>query len=379
MGMQILAGMKSPPAEKTIIEKPLRVEVLKADLESVIPFITAFGEVKAVTTVSVSPEIPGKVMEIHPRLERGELIAEGETLIKIDTSDDDLSLKTNKKRLTILKRNLELVKREYQRLDKLYTKNKLVTLSDVERAEQAYNSTIDQVNQLEHSISSSRLNINRGIITAPFNGRVKTVSVERGQYVSPGVPVVMLADDSLLEVLVSIDSEKAKELLRFKTGLKPQNMFWFSRLVQTPVTISWSRAEHKVEADGVLHRIVDVDPKTRTLKLAIRLSMENTTRLPVFPIVEGLFCQVKIPGTPIDNVIKLPRQAVQFDKKVRIVVENRLKTIPVNVKWVDGGFAYITAGLKSEDTIIISNLSEPLENSLVEPFTHELIATNSRR
>ncbi|MBU2513086.1 efflux RND transporter periplasmic adaptor subunit [bacterium] len=379
LGMQILAGMKSPPIEKLISERPLPVEVLKADMESVTPFITGYGEVGAVNVVTISPEIPGKVVEVHPRLERGELIAEGETLIKIDTSEDDLSLKINKTRLKTLKRNLELVKREYQRLENLYQKNKLASLSDVEKAEQGYNTMIDQVNQLEHSIDSSQLNIKRGTITAPFDGRVKTVSVERGQYVSPGVSVVTLADDSLLEILVSVDSEKAKELLRFKTDSISKSRFWFSRLEQSTVTISWLQGEHSVETGGILHRIVDVDPKTRTLKLAVRLSAENTPDLPAFPIVEGLFCQVKIPGAIIKNVIKLPRQAVQFDNKVRIVVESRLKTIPVDVKWVDSDFAFITAGLKSDDTVIISNLSEPMENSLVETSTHELIATNSRR
>ncbi len=378
-GMQILAGMKTPPAEKKITEKPLQVEIMKARTESITPFIIGYGEVKALTIVSISPEIQGKVMDVHPNLERGELVKKNELLIKIDTRLDDLSLKANKKRLKALKRNLELVKREYQRIDKLHKKNNLATLSDVEKAEQAHNSMIEQVTQLEYTISTSHLNIRKASVIAPFDGRLKSVSVEKGQFVSPGVPVVTLVDDSLLEIQVSIDSEKAKAMLRFKKDSTFNRPFWFSELEQVPVMVSWSQGAHIVEAEGLLHRIIAFDSKTRLLKLAVRLSAQNRSKTTVFPIVEGMFCQVKFPGVTMDNVIKLPRKAVQSNGIVHIVVDNRLKTVPVAVKWVENEVAFIATGLNSDDDVVISKLSEPLENTLVETSTYEMIATNSRR
>ena len=99
VGMQILASMKTPPARKVISEKPLQVETVKAKFESITPYISGYGEVKAVEVVSISPEIQGKVVDAHPRLEIGEQIGKGETLIRIDTRDDDLSMRVNRKRL----------------------------------------------------------------------------------------------------------------------------------------------------------------------------------------------------------------------------------------------------------------------------------------
>ncbi|MBU3916613.1 hypothetical protein KKA14_13855, partial [bacterium] len=63
----------------------------------------------------------------------------------------------------------------------------------------------------------------------------------------------------------------------------------------------------------------------------------------------------------------------------RVVIDNRLKTIPVVIRWAEDEFVFVTTGLSSDNSVIVSRLSDPLENTLVETSTPELIATNSRR
>jgi multidrug efflux pump subunit AcrA (membrane-fusion protein) len=96
------------------------------------------------------------------------------------------------------------------------------------------------------------------------------------------------------------------------------------------------------------------------------LNAENKLFTNTFPIVEGMFCQVRIPGKPLQNVIKLPRQAVGYDNKINIVTENRLKTVPVGVKWVDDGNVYVSSGIRENEKIILTRLSNPVENTLVD-------------
>ncbi len=379
LGMEILAGLKKPPAKKKITEKPLQVEIFNTKYESVTPVITGYGEAKAIDVLEVAAEISGKVTYIHPGLEEGELVKKGDVLLKIDTREEALTLKSNKNRLKTAKRNLKLVKNEFLRMEKLNSKRKLVTVSEVEKAEQAFNNVTDLVNQLEFAIALSQLTINRATLIAPFDGRIKSVSLEKGQYVSPGSPLLTLVNDSLLEIHVPVDSEEARKKLRFDSKAATTNRLWFSGLEQVPVKVIWSGDKQTITSTGILHRIIAINPDTRMLRLAVRLTPASRSKNNVFPIVEGMFCQVQIPGKTMNRVIRVPRKAVYGDEKVKVVIDNRLKTIPVETGGNGGDHTYITAGLKPNDQVIITRLSNPLENSLIESTVSGLVASNKGR
>ena len=87
LGMKILASLKKPPVEAKNGERPLRVEALQVKQEDISVFITGYGEVNALNVVSISSEVSGKIVQIHPRLETGEMIPKGETLFKIDSAN----------------------------------------------------------------------------------------------------------------------------------------------------------------------------------------------------------------------------------------------------------------------------------------------------
>ena len=86
-GMSMLASLKTPPVETKNSERPLRVEALQITKEDVPIYITGYGEVKALNVVPISAEVSGKIVQIHPRLEIGEMILKGETLFEIDPAN----------------------------------------------------------------------------------------------------------------------------------------------------------------------------------------------------------------------------------------------------------------------------------------------------
>ena len=87
LGMSMLASLKTPPVETKNSERPLRVEALPIEQEDVPIFITGYGEVKALNVVPISAEVSGKIVQIHPRLETGEMILKGEILFEIDPAN----------------------------------------------------------------------------------------------------------------------------------------------------------------------------------------------------------------------------------------------------------------------------------------------------
>jgi RND family efflux transporter MFP subunit len=368
LGMTMLSSLKTPPVETDNSERPLRVEALQVEQEDVQVFITGYGEVKTLDVVPISPEVSGKIVKIHPRMEAGEIIPKGEILFKIDSRDYRTVRNSSRDRLKILKRNQELAKKEYERVRLLLEKNNIGSQAGVEAAERAMLSASDLTNQIAQVLETAETNLERCVVRAPFNARIKSVSLEKGQYVTPGQNVVTLADDSVLEIHVPLDSRDARSWLRFNGEKAIRKTAWFSSLELVPCKIRWTENNNGQTWDGQLHRVVKFDQQTRTLTVAVRVDAEDASKKnpQSLPLVEGMFCSVKILGKTIHNVFRVPRQAVSFENTVYIANDNRLKTVPIKVARVEGENAYVADGLNAGDMVIITRLIDPLENALLE-------------
>jgi RND family efflux transporter MFP subunit len=410
LGMSMLASLKTPPVEAKNSERLLRVEALQIKQEDVPIFITGYGEVKALNVVPISAEVSGKIVQIHPRLEIGEMIPKGETLFTIDSANYTASYKeaqgivqqwenaiirlkkqymTDTQRLKTFERNRALAKAEFERIRKLFEKKNIGTRSGIEKSEQVFNSASDRADQMaqavalcpirikeaESNLSSAQArlalaksNLVRCKVRVPFDGRVQSASLEKGQYVTLGQNVGTLADDSVLEIQVPLGSRDASKWLYFNGAKTNGKTAWFSGLKQVPCKIRWTEDNNGQTWDGRLHRVVKFGQQTRTLTVAVRVDAETVMKKnpQSLPLVEGMFCSVKIPGRSLNNVFKLPRQAVSFENTVYLVVDNRLKTVPVKVARMEGEKVYVYDGLNAGDMVVTTRLIDPLENALLE-------------
>ncbi|MFC1839082.1 efflux RND transporter periplasmic adaptor subunit [Thermodesulfobacteriota bacterium] len=399
--------LRRPPPQMPIPEPTLQVEVLDAKPENIPVSITGYGEVKVLNEVSITPEVSGKVVKIHPRLETGEVIEKGEIIFQIDPRDYkaafveatatatqlESSLKRMKRqyeidqeRLKTIQRSGELSRQQYERVKKLFEEDKVGTQSGVDQAEQARNNSKDQQEQMEKTVElyplqiqeaesslfsaksrmdTAKTRLERCTLRAPFQGRIKSVSVEKGQYVSPGKSVITLADDSVLEIQVPLDSRDANKWLPFYESDNNTSNAWVKGLKQVKCKVRWTESESDAYWEGILNRVVKFDEQTRTVTVAIRIEGAEALSLNhgSLPLVEGMFCSVDIPGKTLKNVYKIPRWAVSFENTLYVAVDNRLKTVQVKIARAQGEDSYISEGLKPGDRVIITRLVDPLENS----------------
>ncbi|MFW6054792.1 MAG: efflux RND transporter periplasmic adaptor subunit [Thermodesulfobacteriota bacterium] len=406
-GMIKLSDLKTPPREKRSREKPLEVEVIRVQPEDVPIVLSGYGEVSPLDVVSIAPEVSGRIVAIHPDLESGEVIAEGEDLFSIDPIDYQAAVqeseaavsqaraqirqlqeqyRLDQSRLKTLKRNKELARDEFERQRSLFAKE-MVSRSGVEQAEQAANLAGDQYDQLalavellpikikeaESGLDSAlarldlaRANLKRCTVQAPFQARVKSVQLEKGQHVTPGQSVLTLADDSTLEIQVPLDSREARKWLQFEAAA-PRGNTWFESIEQVPCQVLWTEDRDGHVWEGFLHRVVRFEAETRTLKLAVRIrgdALDDNGR-DRFPLVEGMFCRVSIPGKTIRDVFRLPGAAVGFEGTVFQAVDHRLKTVNVDILRTQAGETLVS-GLAAGDLVVTTRLVDPLENSLLD-------------
>ena len=254
VGMNGLASLKQPPAEAKKEEQAISVQAMTAVPRDYPVTITGYGQARALTEVTIAPEVSGRVVATHATLKTGRVIPTGDLLFKVDPADYVAGLQEAKagvaqwqntvarlkkqldidtRRLKTLERSAELAKTEFDRVRRLYESDRVGTLSGVDQAERAFNSVADQADQMAQAVSlyplqireaqSSLLsararlamaesNLDRCEVRAPFNARIKSVNLETGQYVTPGQPVLTLADDTVLEIRVPLDSRDAPQV-----------------------------------------------------------------------------------------------------------------------------------------------------------------------
>ncbi len=359
-GFMLLKKMKRPPQQVRTGERPLAVRVVEARPQSVTVHMQGYGQVRSRTVVPLSAEVSGRITFVRKRLEAGDVINRGEVLLRIDERDYQAEYTAARDRLAILRRDLKLARDEFRRVQSLYERKKVGTLSAVEKAESALNSVADRVRDLEKKMELARLRLERCRIRAPFTCRVTEIDVEKDEYVTPGRKLLTLTDDSDLEVVVSLDSRDAVGLLRYRAG-GSRARGWFEVAEPVACDIVWTENQ-QVRGSGRLDRVVRFDPRTRTVFVAVRL---DPPQADTFPLVDGMFCRVTIPGRTLDSVFVLPRQAVSFENTVYLVRDQRLHTRKVEVVRREKGRAIISAGLKAGDRVITTRLENPLENSLV--------------
>lgn len=419
VGGRTLARMRQAPPQAQPEEHAIAVEVARAAMEDVAVTLAGHGKVRPRDVVAIAPEVSGRVVSVHPRLDPGEVIPEGEELVRIDPRNYEAALaqaraqqaqaekalarlrekaESDRARLSTLERSRDLARNEFERLAGLLKNSQVGSQSNVEKAEAAYNQARDAHDLLKQAVSLypmqiaeaeqtleaataavrlAEANLDRCVIRAPFTARVRDRNVEAGQYISPGAPVMTLADDSLMEISIPLDSRDAARWLLFAeegpgmaANPDPAAMgkTWFPPLEPVACRVYWTDAPADHPGwEATLHRVERFDEATRTVTVALRVTAEQARGVPGFPLVEGMFCRATIPGKTLRGVVRLPRYAVSFEGYVWVVdADNRLQRREVEVARDEGDYAFVSSGIEAGELVVITRLVNPLPGSRVQ-------------
>lgn len=360
-GFILLKKMKKPPVAAPPAESSLPVEVMTVQPQNFPVTLHGYGDVVSRTRVTLAAEVSGRITFKRDHLLPGLIVKKGELLFEIDRKDHQLDLATAESLLKILQQDLKIAENELHRVSGLYHKNKVGSLSAVEKSEAAVNAIRNQMHQMRQNRDRAEIQLARCVLRAPFTGRVSAVEVEENEYVTPGKKMLTFVDDTALEVVVPLDSRDAANWLRLSAGENRADGNWFTAPEPVSCNIFWSE-DSTVQAKGIVDRIVHYDPKTRMVSVAVSLMQDGHAP---FPLVEGMFTRVSIPGRVLEKIYVVPREAVSFTGTVHVVEDGRLHTRKVKVIREEENNSIIDNGLAPGDIVITTRLEHPLENSLV--------------
>lgn len=153
----------------------LPVEVATATVDTVVDAITATGQIEAVQSIMLRPEVDGRIVDIMFR--EGSIVAQGEPLFKVD--DAELVAQVAR-----AEADRDLAKQALERTRRLVEED-ASSQADLEQAEATYRS-----NEAQRQLLQVRLD--RTTVKAPFRGIVGSRSVSLGDYVTSSTQLVSL-------------------------------------------------------------------------------------------------------------------------------------------------------------------------------------------
>jgi membrane fusion protein (multidrug efflux system) len=174
---------------------PVDVAVARAD--RVVDAIPATGQVEAVQSIELRPEVEGRIVEILVR--EGEVVDRDRTLFKVD----DAELKAQVARAEA---DRDLARQALQRTRSLLTQN-ASSAADLERAEATARSA-------EASYDLLRIRLDRTLVRAPFAGVVGRRLVSLGDFVNNSTRLTTLQTISPQRVAFNVPERYAERLNR---------------------------------------------------------------------------------------------------------------------------------------------------------------------
>ena len=208
------------------------------------------------------------------------------------------------------------------------------------------------LNVAKAQVESAKKKLDKTDITAPYTGRIQSVSIDLGTTILPGQPVGVIYTANQIEITLPIKDSDLAFLDIPMDGRKLNDNEKSLVTISAPYKGKIQQWQGNIErVDGV------IDPVTRMIKIIASFKNEfleeNQTTLPI-----GLFVEAEINGKFLENVFIVPNVSLTTNNEILVVDKNNqieMRKIVVLKKLKDG--VIIKDGLSIGERIIVSKLN----------------------
>ena len=348
------------PEQLTVSETTSAIRAMTVVKESLRLKIRSEGTVTPKTQTNVIPEIKGRVTWISPNLVVGGYFQAGDLLVTIDAADYEARTGLAQAQLLRAEAELEHKRFELQRLQTLI-KDNLVSQSNLENAARAHKIAKANVIESKINLAQAERDLSRTKITAPFEGMVRSESIDIGQFVQQGAPIASIYASDAVEVRLPIVNAQL-------AYLDPANL---QRGELDPATAPMIRLTARYAGTsfvwrGQLARTEgEIDAQSRMITAVARVRQDNQSP-DVPPLQVGAFVAAEIEGQYLNDIVRLPRAALRPNSRVLIIDgDNRLRFREVNVLRLENDFVIIDSGLESGEVVNLSPIQTVVDGMRV--------------
>ncbi|MCG8669830.1 MAG: efflux RND transporter periplasmic adaptor subunit [Pseudomonadales bacterium] len=365
----LLVAQKPKAVHKPVEVTHPMVSVAMVESETVSVPVFTRGTVTPGTEIQLASEVGGQILAISDRFANGGFFRKGEVLLKIDPLEYDVNIKRAEASLAQARQALLQARAEKKARQRVKggSRNALATYEvQVKQAEASFAAA-------KAELQATKLQKERTIIRAPFDGRVRMKAVSVGQYVRPGMQLgaiyavdvseirLPLSDRQVGLVDIPLDFDSINEqgpMVTLVGEYGGKKYYWPGQVVRSEGGLD--------ERNRLLYVIAQVEDPYQT--------DENQPGRP--PLSSGFFVEAKIKGRTHNNLFVVPRRALRNGDQVWVVdSNNQLQRKQVDVLYKGKDSIYIKSGLRNGDKIVLSQLDIAVDGMKVRTNIQE----NQRR
>ena len=273
-------------------EGPVPVLAAAAKKADVPVYLNAVGTTKALNTVTVRPQVDGKLLSVN--FTEGQDVKKGDILARIDPTTFQATLDQAVAKKAMDQALLGNAKNDLDRYEKLAATNAInKQQADTQRALVAQYTA--QVQSDQAAIESAQATLAYTAIVAPIDGRTGIRQVDEGNIVhaSDSTGIVTLTQLRPISVLFNLPQQ---DLDRVN-----------SAFAKGPLAVDAQRSDNDAVIDHGTLRVVDnqVDQTTGTVKLKAEFP---NAELQLWP---GQFVNIRLLVATLKDVVVIPTGAVQ--------------------------------------------------------------------
>jgi len=278
--------------------------------------VSANGNVTALQTVEVRPQVSSTVREVH--IKEGQTVRPGDLLFSLDTRMDEANLAKAKAQLQRDQADLADAQRNLARSKELLERN-FISRSAVDTAQAKVDGFQATIGADQAAIEASRVAVSYGAIRATIGGRTGVINVFPGSLVTPAtaLPMVTIAQVQPIAVTFTLPE---RQLAALREALR-----------SGPVAVT--ALPNDGSKEPVTGKIVfidnTVDPQYGTLRIKAQFDNGEQRLWP------GTYANVKAVVQTLKGALSVPPQAVVTgpDGKFVYVVQadHSVSRVPVTV------------------------------------------------
>jgi len=312
---------------------PVPVEVVLARTDTVVEAITATGQIEAVQSIELRPEVDGRLVQILVR--EGAVVARGTPLFKVD----DAELKAQVARAQA---DRDLAQQALTRTRQLLVE-KAAAPADVERAEAQMRGTQAGLDLLE-------LRLDRTVVRAPFAGVAGRRLASLGDYVN---------NSSRLITLQTVNPQRAV----FQV---PER--YAARLLEGQIVVFRVAALGSKDFSGsvdFVDPVVALPGRTITVKALV----PNPDR----ELQAGMFIEARLQTELRADAVVIPEDAVtpvQGAMWVWVVSGNQVERRPVTLGVRMPGIVEVRSGIAAGDQVVVGGGERLVPGAEVQVLEH---------
>lgn len=307
------------------------------------------GRVQSIQVIDLSSEVQGKIIKTGLDLKEGATFRKGQLIAQIDDQTAKLRIQSSKSDfIKTVSTILADIKIDYPQsfsqwenyFNALSIEKKLPKLPLAKSPQEKIFIANRNIDKLFYTIQSEEEQLTKYIISAPFNGTIKTVYAQEGSLVNPNSKIVELVNTDKFEIQLPLAEAYANQInIGEKITLQTEDK-----------KKSWNAK--------IVRKGASINTNTQSINIYAEIT-ENKNEL-----IQGTYLLASIKSSSIPNVMEIPRKAVYNGEVYTFKKDSSLFLIPINVIQNKENTVLFN-GLEENSPVVIEALTNVFPNEKV--------------